>query len=129
MKKNLEKDLKKRMEKDSGYLITTYPQLYKEVIKRLTEPFAGKDIDKVMSPEMKGMLYGPTIAYNMNIPFVSIIKQGRIPKRYVVSKSFKDYSKKEKTLQIAKRTVRKGEKILLLMMFLIVAKVEKPLFL
>lgn len=112
-KEQLENDLKQRMKKDSGYLITTYPKLYKEVIRKMIEPFAGKKIDKVMSPEMKGMLYGPTIAYNLNVPFVSILKEGRIPKRYVVSKSFKDYSGKEKTLQIAKRTIRKGQNVLI----------------
>ncbi len=110
----IEKELKERMYKDSGFLITAYPSLYEDVIKRMTKPFIGMRVDKVMSPEMKGMLYGPTIAYNLKIPFVSILKEGRIPKKYVISKSFNDYSKKEKNLQIAKRTIRKGEKILLI---------------
>ncbi len=111
--KDLEKKLKQRMKRDSGYLITAYPSLYKEVITKMIQPFNKMKIDKIMSPEMMGMLFGPTIAYILNLPFISIIKKGRIPENLVISKSFVDYSKKDKTIQIAKRTVKKGDRILI----------------
>jgi len=109
----IEKVLKLRMKKDSGYLITADPPLYKKVIDEMIKPFSKKKITKIMSPEMKGMLFGPTIAHKLGLPFVSIIKGGRIPKRFVISKSFKDYSKKEKSIEIAKRTIKKNDKILI----------------
>jgi len=110
----IQEELKKRMKEDSGYLITTYPKLYRKVIEQMISPFKEKKFDKVMSPEMKGMLFGPTIAYKLKLPFVSIIKKGRIPENFVISKSFVDYSKKQKTLQIAKITVKKNDKILII---------------
>lgn len=109
----LQEELRERMEKDSGYLITSFPKLYKKVINEMIKPFKEKKIDKIMSPEMKGMFFGPTMAYKLGVPFVSIMKGGRIPKQFVEGESYKDYSKKEKRLEIAKRTVNKGERILL----------------
>lgn len=110
---NFQEELKERLEKDSGYLVTCYPNLYKKVIDKIIEPFQNKIITKIMSPETKGLFYGPTIAYKMKLPFVTIFKSGRVPKEFVVSSSYKDYSKKSKSIDIGKITVRKDDKILL----------------
>ncbi len=109
----IQAELKKRMKEDSGYLITAYPKLYRKVISAMIKPFKNKDIDKIMSPEMKGMLFGPVVAFKMNLPFVSIVKGGRIPKKFILSRTFKDYTNNTKTLNIAKITVNRGDKILL----------------
>ncbi len=102
------------MQKESGYLITAYPSLFKKVIYGLKKPFNNKSIDKIMALEAKGLFYGPTIAYELNKPFITIFKSGRIPKQFVVSKRYKDYSKKLKSLDIGKVTLKKGDKILLI---------------
>jgi adenine phosphoribosyltransferase len=109
----LQEELIERQEKDSGYLITAYPRLYKKVISEMIEPFVGKKFSKVMSPEMRGILFGPTIAYKMNLPFVIIVKGERIPSEFVIGKDFMDYTKKKKRLEIAKITINKGDKVLL----------------
>lgn len=109
---DLKKELRKRMHEDSGYLIANYPKLFKKVIDELTFPFGGKNIDKVMSPEMMGLFYGPTVAYKLNKPFVIILKSGRVPKELVISKKYKDYSKKLKSLDVAKITLVKGDRVL-----------------
>jgi len=108
----LTNELKERMKEDSGYLITAYSELYKRVISEMIKPFKNKKITKIMAPEMKGIIYGPVIAYKLNLPFVAILKSGRVPKKYVISKRYKDYSKKTKSLDVGKITVRKGDKIL-----------------
>ena len=86
---NIQSELKRNMKENSGYLITSDPLLYRKVIQRLTNPFKNKRIDKIVAPESKGLFYGPTVAYNLNKPFVPIFKSGRVPKK------FKDYSKDE----------------------------------
>ncbi len=115
MKKNgldLKKELKKRMHEDSGYFISAYPKLFKKTILELIKPFRNKNIDKVMSPELMGMFYGPTIAYRINKPFIIILKSGRAPKELVISKQYKDYSKKTKSIDVGKISLKKGERIL-----------------
>ena len=53
------------------------------------------------------------IAYELKLPFVPIIKGGKVNKRVVIGKTFTDYSKKKKSLEIGKGTVTKKDKILL----------------
>lgn len=106
--------LKERMQKDSGHLITMYPKLYKKVIKELIKPFREKKFYMVAAPEMKGMFYGPTIAYKLNLPFCPIFKKGRkIPKKFLYTQKFTDYSKTRKGLEIGKIQINKGDKVLL----------------
>lgn len=109
----IEKQLKERMNIDNGYLIPSYSKLYRDTINLMIKPFKNKKIDKIISPEMKGMFYGPTIAYKLKIPFSPIFKAGRIPRKIAIGKSYKDYSKKEKRLEIGKIQIKKGEKILI----------------
>ncbi|MCK4552802.1 hypothetical protein KAT80_01205 [Candidatus Pacearchaeota archaeon] len=109
----LKEELKKQMKENSGYLIFLDVSLYKKVINLMIKSFKDKTIDKIISPEMKGVFYGPTIAYKMNLPFVPILKKGRVPKIFVVRKSFKDYTKKKKTLDLGKETIKKGDKVLI----------------
>ncbi len=109
-----EEELKERLEKESGYLVTSYPKLYQKIINEMIKPFRNKNITKVMSPETKGLFYGPTIAYKMKIPFVTIFKSGRVPKEFVVSDSYKDYSNNQKSIDIGRITVTKGDRILLI---------------
>lgn len=104
--------LKERMEKDSGYLIPAYPQLYRKIISQMIKPYKNEKIDKIISPEMKGILYAPTIAYRLGIPFIPLFKEGRIPKKFVIGKTFVDYSKKKKRIEVGKITIKKGDRIL-----------------
>jgi len=62
---------------------------------------------------MKGLLYGPVIAYKLKLPFVPILKGGKVNREVVVRKEFIDYSKKKKSIEIAKISIKKGDKILL----------------
>ena len=112
-KTSLKEQLKKRMKKDSGYLITTYPPLYKKIITEMIRPFKKTFFDKIAAPEAKGWFYGPLIAYKLNKPFIPIFKSGRIPKKIVFSQKYKDYSKKQKSLDVGKITIKKGERILI----------------
>ncbi|MEA3414097.1 MAG: phosphoribosyltransferase family protein [Nanoarchaeota archaeon] len=110
----MKKELIERMKLESGCLITAYPDLYKKIISNLIKPFKDKKITKIMATESKGYLYGPLIAYKLKIPFIPIFKSGRIPKQFVETKKFKDYSKKLKSIDIGKMTVKKGDRILLI---------------
>ena len=109
----MKKELIERMEMESGALITAYPKLFKRIISELIKPYKKLKINKVMGIESKAYLYGPIIAIRLNLPFVPIFKSGRIPKQFVLQKKFKDYSKKEKSIDVGRITVKKGDRILL----------------
>jgi len=109
---NLKEELKERMHKDNGYLISAYPKLFRRVISELIKPFKGKKIDRIMAPEMKGVLYGPTIAYKLRKPFTLILKSGRVSPQIVMSKKYKDYSGKTKSIDVGIGTINKGDRVL-----------------
>lgn len=111
---NLQEELKKQMSESSGYLITANPILFKKVIDEMVKPFKKEKIDKIISPETKGLFYGPTAAHILNKPFIAIFKSGRVPQQFVVSKKYKDYTEKEKSIDLGKITISKGERILLI---------------
>lgn len=108
----IKENLLKNMQENSGYLLSMDYKLYKEVILKLTKPFINKKIDKVVSPEMKGMLYGPLVAQKLKIPFAPIFKAGRVPKKFVIGKKYVDYSNKQKGLEIGKIEIKKGDRVL-----------------
>ncbi len=109
----IEEELINKMKESGGYLITMDYNLYKKIISDLARPFHGTKIDKVVSPEMKGMLYGPLIAQKLKIPFAPIFKEGRVPKKFVLTKKYVDYSKKSKSLEIGKSEIKRGDRILI----------------
>lgn len=109
----IQEELNKNWEENSGYLISANKNLYQEVIKKMIKPFKNKGINKVMAIDMKGLIYGSTIAYRLKLPFVPILKGGKVNKKFVIRKKFIDYSKKKKSIEIGKITVKKGDKILL----------------
>lgn len=109
---DLKSELKKNMHENSGYLISADFSLYKRVIRGMIKPFKDKKIDKIIAPETKGLFFGPTVAYKLGKPFIPAFKSGRVPKQFVVSKKYRDYSKKIKSLDVGKITVEKGDKIL-----------------
>ncbi|OIO80425.1 hypothetical protein AUJ84_03640 [Candidatus Pacearchaeota archaeon CG1_02_32_132] len=110
---DLTKELKLNMKENSGYLIASNQKLYKKVIDELTKPFRKVEIDKVVAIESKGFLYGSTISYKLNKPFIPLFKSGRVPKKYVLSKKYKDYSHKIKSLDIGKISIHKGDRVLI----------------
>jgi adenine phosphoribosyltransferase len=109
----MKKELIKRMQLDSGCLITAHPILYRKIISKLIKPFKDKKITKVVAIESKGYLYGPLIAYKLKVPFIPVFKSGRIPKQFVEQRKFKDYSKSIKSINVGKITIKKGDKIFL----------------
>jgi len=63
---------------------------------------------------MKGLMYGPVIAYKLKVPFVPILKGGKIQNRQkAVMKELIDYSGKKKSIEMFKSSIEKKDKILL----------------
>jgi adenine phosphoribosyltransferase len=109
---NFGKQLGEHIKKDSVYSLLSHKDLFEEIIKKMIKPFENKRITKGVAPEMKGLFYGPIIAYELHLPFIAILKKERIS-RGDSSISYKDYSKKRKGLGIEKKAIKKGDKILL----------------
>jgi adenine phosphoribosyltransferase len=115
-KKQLEKELLRIMHSESDYLIPNHKKVYREVISGLILPMKGLPATKIAAIDMKGLLYGPIVADRLKLPFVPILKGGKIKSRKSVVKgeAFIDYSKSEKSVEMFMSSIRKGDKVVLI---------------
>ena len=77
------------------------PVLFTDIINYLAAPYVGK-IDYVAAPESIGWVLGGAMAKALSVGFVPIRKVDRLPypKETLVTQCYKDYSGKEKSLEI-----------------------------
>jgi adenine phosphoribosyltransferase len=54
-------------------------KLYGEVIKALVDQIRELKVDAIVGVESRGFWFGPSIAHQLNIPFVPIRKKGKLP--------------------------------------------------
>lgn len=78
----------------------------------MTSPFLKEKIDKVVSNEARGFIFGGAIADRLNAAFVPIRKKGKLPFK-TFSISAKTYTSKIVTLEIHQDALKPGERILL----------------
>jgi adenine phosphoribosyltransferase len=108
-------ETKRILKEESDYLIPSNTKIYPKIINDLVKPFKKTKIDKVVSIDMKGLMYGPIVSNKLKVGFVPILKGGKIKRREKVVETSKiiDYSGKEKYFEVLKNSIEKGDKILL----------------
>lgn len=87
-------------------------EAFKKAIDEMTSPFLKEKIDKVVSNEARGFIFGGAIADRLNVAFVPIRKKGNLPCK-TFSISAKTYTSKIVTLEIHQDALKPGERILL----------------
>lgn len=111
--------LKKRLIKimsDSDYLIPSHEDVFRKTISELLHPLKRLVATKVVAIDMKGIVYGPVVAHKLKLPFVPILKGGKIKNRSKVVKGqlFKDHSGLGKSIEIFKGSIKKGDRVILI---------------
>jgi len=88
------------------------PALF-NLVSDLNNLFKDLNFDKIACVEGKGFILGSPIAYLRKVGLVQIRSAGKL-KNDTFSKSFVDYSKNERILEIHKDAIDKGEKVLII---------------
>lgn len=83
-----------------------------EVLKRLTEPFEGLDIHKVIGIESRGFIFAPTVAQRIGAGFVPVRKPGKLPAGTISASYDLEYGQDE--LEIHKDAINVGENVLII---------------
>ena len=88
------------------------PEVFNSVINDMSQPFLDKGITKVVALDALGFVFGARISEKLNTGLVLARKKGKIE---IESKSisFTDYTKKEKSLEIAVGVINKNDKVLM----------------
>lgn len=83
---------------------------FKKAIDSLVKRYKNKKIDKIISIESRGFIFGGVLAYKLNCGFVPIRKKGKLPWKTLSVTYDLEYGKD--TLEIHCDAVKPGERVL-----------------
>ncbi|MDD5529095.1 MAG: adenine phosphoribosyltransferase [bacterium] len=80
------------------------------VIDSICEHYKGKKIDKVVSTEARGYLFGGALAYKLNAGVIPVRKPGKLPAEAIKEEYTLEYG--TDALELHKDAIEKDEKVL-----------------
>ncbi len=84
---------------------------FRYTIKEMLKHFKGKKIDKVVSAESRGFIFGSVMAHELNAGFVPLRKPGKLPWKKIREEFKTEYSKD--AFEVHEDSIEKGENVLL----------------
>ncbi len=87
------------------------PEAFKFCIDSIVNKYKNSTIDKVVSIEARGYIFGGAIAYNLGCGIVPVRKLGKLPAETVRMEYELEYGKN--VIEIHKDGIEKGERVLL----------------
>jgi len=85
--------------------------LCSQIVEVMADHFSGKGLDVIVGIESRGFLFGMLLANKLNIPFVPIRKQGKLPSQKIAQSYKLEYG--EATIEIHSDAFPKGARILI----------------
>ncbi len=86
-------------------------QAFKLAIGSLSEKYSGQKIDKIVSMESRGFIFGSAVALKLGCGFVPVRKKGKLPYKTIKEEYELEYG--TDTLEIHEDAIQKGENILI----------------
>lgn len=83
----------------------------KYVVDAMFVHYFGKKIDKVVSAEARGFIFGPAVAYHLGAGFVAVRKPGKLP--YKTRQVTYDLEYGKDSLTIHEDALKRGDNVLL----------------
>jgi len=87
------------------------PQLMREALEELVEPWRDKHVTKVIGIESRGFLFGPQIAEALNAGFVIVRKAGKLPPETAQISYSLEYG--NATIELVKGAIDMGDRVLI----------------
>lgn len=84
---------------------------FRYAIREMLTKFKGKKIDKVVSAESRGFIFGSVIAHELHAGFVPLRKPGKLPWKKIREEFDTEYSKD--AFEVHEDSIERGEKVLL----------------
>jgi adenine phosphoribosyltransferase len=86
------------------------PAPFKYVIDTMVDKYKDNKIDKIVSVEARGYIFGGVLSYHLNCGFVPVRKPGKLPAETVSMEYTLEYGKN--IIEIHKDAIMKGERVL-----------------
>ena len=91
-------------------IILKEPEPFRYVIDTIVDRYKNENINKLVSIEARGYIFGGVIAYNLNCGFVPVRKPGKLPAETISKEYSLEYGTNK--IEINKDAITKGERIL-----------------
>jgi len=82
------------------------PKAFKYAIDTIVAKYRAEKIDKLVSVEARGYIFGGVLAYKLDCGFVPVRKFGKLPAKTVAIEYTLEYGKN--TIEIHKDAIKKG---------------------
>ena len=87
------------------------PEALRRVIDIFSDKYQGQSIDQIIGIESRGFIFGPALAYNLNVGFVPVRKKGKLPAETIQASYDLEYG--QDSLEIHKDAVKRGQRVLI----------------
>lgn len=87
------------------------PELSRAILSAMVDYAKGLQLDAIVGVDSRGFLFGPSLARELDIPFVLVRKKGKLPAD-TVSVSY-DLEYGSATLEMHKDAIKAGDKVLI----------------
>lgn len=85
-------------------------KVFKSSIKEIVNYAADKAIDVVVGPEARGFIFGCPVAYELEVGFIPVRKEGKLPREVIKVDYGLEYG--ENTLTIHQDAIKPGQRVL-----------------
>ncbi|HEY4027503.1 MAG TPA: adenine phosphoribosyltransferase [Candidatus Dormibacteraeota bacterium] len=86
------------------------PDALKEAVRRMSEPWEGREIQLIAAMEARGFMFGAAMAIRLGAGFIPVRKQGKLPGRTRSVSYTLEY--RDEVLQIHEDAVAPGQRVL-----------------
>jgi adenine phosphoribosyltransferase len=87
------------------------PAAFRAACDEFYERYKDMPIDKVVGIDARGFVFGAVLAYKLNVGFVPVRKQGKLPPETVSESYTLEYG--ESSVEISKDAIEEGEQVLI----------------
>jgi adenine phosphoribosyltransferase len=85
--------------------------VYKKAMDDIAEYAEGKQVDVIVGPEARGFIVGCPVAYKLNLGFVPVRKEGKLPREIIKVDYGLEYGKDVLTMH--KDAIKPGQRVLI----------------
>ncbi len=86
------------------------PEAFREACDLLYERYKDMEIDKVVAIDARGFIFGAVLAYKLNVGFVPVRKEGKLPYKTISESYTLEYG--ENVVEVHKDAIEKNERVL-----------------
>ncbi|UCD80654.1 MAG: adenine phosphoribosyltransferase [Desulfobacterales bacterium] len=87
------------------------PLAHREICSIFLNRYANENIDKIVGIDARGFLFGSVLAYNLDVGFVPVRKNGKLPYKTISESYTLEYG--EETIEIHEDAIEKGERVII----------------